>query len=1592
MPKKYRAHANRLLKKIDESLPKKASQDLRAFTERFYARTPVAELESLDPHKAVTIAERAYKLLSQRKPKQIKIDFLEDKQTGHSILRLLNDDMPFLVDSIMATLSRFGIRPVSVIHPIIPVTRDKTGKYKSIGTEADSKESFIRVEILALPEGLTQEALKKELLQTLDIVRTVVEDWWPMVAQASETIKALENAKGQNLKETEEAVNFLRWVTDNNFIFLGVIDYDFSGGKDAFKVVDKSERGIFALENVSQRPKGYTAMSAESKTFALEPEIIEITKSKTVSAVHRPVHMDYIGVKRFDKKGKVIGERRFLGLFTSSVYFQSAEDIPIIRRKIENVLSKANFDPHTHDGKALKTILEFAPRDELFQMTEQDVFNYAIGVLSVEASPRVHLFLRRDRFERFVSCMVFVPRDHFNTSLRQKIQAILAHALKGEVTDFYTQLTDSPLARLHIIIKTEPGKIPSVSLEKLEARISAVTYDWQERLRQQLIEQYSEKVAESIFHSYKDAFSSSYEDYYEPRNAMHDITKIRQVIAASTMGIELYHSKIDPDNTLHLKFYNPEKQAALSTILPMLENFGFNVIDEHPFRVEPLNEGVKEVWVRDFTLTLKRPQNDLDIDKLKALMEEILIRIWKGSADNNGLNALALLAGFNWRQISLLLAYSRYLRQTKSAYSNKAMVSALADNPKIAQKLFAYFEARFNPKTVSAKKAASILDDIEALMAEVTNLEQDTILGMFRDLITATWRTNFYQKDENGRVKDYISFKFDSSIVPALPLPLPYTEVFVYSRRVEGVHLRGGKVARGGLRWSDRREDYRTEVLGLMKAQMVKNAVIVPVGSKGGFVVKRPPPDGDREAYMKEGIACYQTYLRGLLDITDNLVKGKLVPPKDVVRHDGDDPYLVVAADKGTASFSDYANAVSAEYDFWLGDAFASGGSVGYDHKDMGITARGAWISVQRHFREMGLDVQSEDFTVIGIGDMSGDVFGNGMLLSEHIRLQGAFNHLHIFLDPNPDAKKSFKERERLFNLPRSAWTDYDKKLISRGGGVYSRSDKRIPITPQVRDMLGLAGEIKELTPNELIQAMLKAPVDLLWNGGIGTYVKAESETHEQVGDRTNNNLRINGGDLRCKAVGEGGNLGFTQLGRIEYALNGGRINTDAIDNSAGVDCSDHEVNIKIAFRRMLETGTITMRRRNNILEKMTDEVSRLVLRDNILQTQAITTAQIQGLSLLESQSRMMDAFEQRGFLNRKVEYLPNSKVMKERKVSGEPLTRPELAVLLSYAKMDIYQALLNSAFPEEKYLEQDLIRYFPRQMRKEFAEQIVDHRLKKEIIATSITNSIVNRAGITFFFQIQEDTGLPACDIARAYVVARDAFGVRNLWRDIEDASSIPAATRAEMLAQVSRFLERVVIWMLRNLPQPLYIGKTMDRFADGVDKYLDICENLISDTLKNAYEDKKERFMAMDATTDLANRIARLEIASSALDVLKLAQDNNLEAEQVGRIYFELGARLRLGWLRREASRMPVVSYWERLAAKAVISELFDQQRRLAETAIPYMAKNGDCSKTLDDWQQGYDKTLSRFGHFIDDLKTSEEVTFPMLVIALRNVEAIG
>lgn len=1611
--KKADTYTNAITNKINlilAQLPKKASADEKEFIQQFFRKMPVMDIERIEPVRACAVAMSAYQFAQQRKKGALKIRIYKPTKKEHGwesdnyVVEMLNDDMPFLVDSVSAELQRLQLAPLQTMHPIISLMRDAKGDLQQIveaGAKGASTESFIHFRLPLLPAGMTPKTLEGEIRQVLEAVKYAVKDWQSILKKCEEVEANLEknfsHSKPEELVETRE---FLRWLRNKNFVFLGAVEYEFydKKGNTAIRILEGSELGLFKLNDLELRPEGLTGLPPEVLHQAMRPHLLEITKANRKSVVHRPVHMDYIGLTRFDKNGKAIGEIRFLGLFTSIVYYQSAIDIPVIRRKINRVLERANFDPMSHDGKQLKAILEFSPRDELFQMTEDELFEYAMGVLSIEAHPDVHLFLRRDVFERFISCMVFIPRDRFNTALREQIQGVLEATMHGSVTAFYTQMTDSPLARAHLIVKTTPGKIPAFDQKELLKRIAKITYRWSDALRDALHVKHGEAEGELLFQRYSGAFSQGYINHHDIKNALYDIQKIREVIDSGKLGLELYRDEKYGEDNLHLKFYNAEGQSALSDILPMLENLGFRVQDEIPFRIAPTGEKRREIWIRDFRLQASGLEA-IDIKSLKSRLEETLQRVWLNEIENDGFNSLVMRAGLHWRQVNLLRAYARYARQAALPYSAEAMTRALHNHATIAQKLVALFEVRFDPSQYKQQKVrlsaeTLVKEEIDALLDKVTNLEEDRILRRLRDLILATWRTNFYQLDAGGQPKTYVSFKLNSQAIPELPKPRPYAEIFVFSQRVEGIHLRGGKVARGGLRWSDRREDYRTEVLGLMKAQMVKNAVIVPVGSKGGFVVKQLPQEGGREAFMAEGVACYQNYLRGLLDLTDNIVEGRIVPPAQVVRHDGDDPYLVVAADKGTATFSDYANAVSAEYNFWLGDAFASGGSVGYDHKAMGITAKGAWISVRRHFREMGKDIQKEDFTVVGIGDMAGDVFGNGMLLSPHIRLLGAFNHIHIFLDPNPDAAKSFVERQRLFTTPRTTWMDYDKKLISKGGGIFNRSDKVIALSPEIRKALDIKEE--KLTPDALIQAMLKAPVELLWNGGIGTYVKAEAESHEAVGDRTNNALRINGNELRAKVVGEGGNLGFTQLGRIEYAMNGGRSNTDAIDNSAGVDCSDHEVNIKIAFRAALEDGSLTVAKRNKILEQMTDEVGALVLRDNQLQTQAISTAQSQGTTLLEPQARMMQTLERIGLLDRKVEYLPSEKTIAERKQAGQALTRPEIAVLLSYAKMAIYNDILDSNFPDESYLQRDLYRYFPKLMREKFAPYIDGHRLRREIIATMVTNSIVNRAGSTFFFQMQEDTGLPGCDIARAFIVARDIFRIRDMWVDIMDMDAgkehVPAAVQSALYAQSTLFLERVMTWLLRHLPQPLRIEETMAQYGKAVEEYLTICDGLVSDALKKAYDAKKQRFLEMGAPEAMAHRVARLEIASSALDVAKAAQDAKMPISVVTAVYFNIGAELKLGWLRRTASRTATQNYWERVAIKSVINELYGQQRRLTSAVLASIGKKGDEQKAATLWLARHEAAVKRYLAFLEDIRANEQITFPMLVIALRNVEAIG
>lgn len=1558
---------------------------LDAFIRQLYAHVPVTEFHENNSASWFDTASKLLQFITLRTPgtPAIRIYTPEpnsDKESAHcTIIEMVNDDMPFLVDSITAELNRQGLKIYQIIHPVIKVRRNKEGELlELLGTDADNAdaklESVMHLRVTRIADETQFSALQADLHRILANVRMAVEDWQPNLAQLHET------AGWYAKEEYAEIRDFLTWLGNDDFVFLGSVGIEFTPAGDA-KTIPGSELGIVKTGDHAFKPQSLPANA----------RLIEVGKVNRISEIHRPVYLDYIAARTTDAQGRVVREQRFFGLFTSSVYYQSATLIPIIRQKIEAVLKRSGFAPASHSCKELVSIIEAFPRDELLQMSEEELFNTCMGIYALHIRPRTQLFARRDNSGRFVSCIVFIPRERFSATLSEKLQQILQESFRGTVVSHYMQVSDSRLARLHVIINTEAAPGTTVDIAALEERLEKITSLWVDSLRLGLVKALGESEGDRLFHDFRDAFSAAYKDRF-PADiaAFRDVQKTEESLQKNTVLFDLYRMENDPENLLQLKIYSPGNQALLSDIMPILENMGFSAIDEHSFQIIR-SSSPTPVWIQHFQLTTS-DNKKANLADIKVPVEDALAVVWAKAMQDDGFNKLIVRAALSWRQVVLLRAFAKYLRQTGFTYSQSYIEEVLAKHPALSRLVVELFYARFDTTvTTEARdaKTALLVAAIETALADVTSSAEDRVIRRFYDVTMAILRTNYFQKDAEGHIKSYISFKFDSAKVPELPRPHPYAEIFVYSPRVEGIHLRGGRVARGGLRWSDRSEDFRTEVLGLMKAQMAKNSVIVPVGSKGGFVVKQVTQDQGRDAYMQEGIECYKTFLRGLLDITDNIIDGNVVPPTEVVRHDGDDPYLVVAADKGTATFSDIANSVSAEYNFWLGDAFASGGSAGYDHKKMGITARGGWISVERHFREMGINTRTTDFTVMGIGDMSGDVFGNGMLLSKHIRLVAAFNHMHIFLDPNPVAAASFTERQRLFNLPRSSWLDYDASLISAGGGVFERKAKSIPLSEEVKARLDIPASVETLTPDELIRYILTAPVDLLWNGGIGTYAKAGDETNENVGDKANDSIRINGSELRCSVIGEGGNLGFTQRGRIEYARKGGRINTDAIDNSAGVDCSDHEVNIKIALGQAVENNKLDEASRNKILEQMTDDVAALVLRDNTLQTQALTIDQMQGHSLLEMHARLMRTLEQAHILDRKIEFLPTDAEISRRLIAKEGLARPELAILLAYSKLAIYNDLLASNLPDEPYFSHDLMLYFPTLMQESFAEEITSHPLRREIIATFVTNSMVNRVGSTFFHLTKQDTGLKGCDIARAYTITRDAFDLRRLWVAIEDLDGVVTAqTQVELFLEIEQLVRRATFWFLRNCPQPLDVEHVVAAFTPAIRELSPVLGDLLMGTTKETYLAKLQNFRDKQVPEELANTIAGLQALASACDIVQVAQGDKLPVQQVAAAYFELGTRFRFGWLRSRTDKLAADGYWHRLAIDTVRDDLYDQQMRLTAEVMKHAAKHKD---PMVYWCKKNQKQIERYDNFIADLKNYEVVDFSMIVVATKRLESL-
>ncbi len=1605
------AQNTKIIDRIAAAVRKKTKgaegKEAALFAREFYRHVALHDISDSRTRDLAGAAASLWSFGRKRKPGQALVRAYsphpeKDGWTSpHTIIEIVNDDMPFLVDSIANALSRHGLTVHLVIHPVVRVRRGRKGEALEIldrddRNNAATDESFMHVEIDEQGDVATVKQILDRLHAVLVDVRNAVEDWPQMRAEIASVMAELEaNPPPLPADELEESKQFLRWLDNGHFTFLGYRIYTFpqEHGKTRLDIVPKSGLGVLTDDaaRIFAGIRDLDHLPPEVDSFIQQPKLLLIAKSNQRATVHRSVYLDAVGVKQFDNSGRVVGARLFAGLFTSSAYNRSPRYIPLLRRKINQTVEAAGLHPASHDGKGLLHILETFPRDELFQIGNKDLLEISTGILNLQERQRTALFVRRDPFERFMSCLIYVPRERYDSNLRRRFQRILERSFEGKSATFDTVLDQhSVLARVHFIIATRPGKIPPYDVQRIEQRITAVARSWQDRLRGALVKAMGEEHGLKMLRRYGDAFGAAYQEHYNVVAAVADIRLIERVIETGHIGMNLYRRDGMANNEVQFNIYNLEKQVPLSDALPVLEHLGFKAISEQPYRVNPF--GRDSVWIHDFSL-VRRDGLDVDVDGVRDALHDAFAQVWAGRMEDDGFNRLVISSGLTWRQIVVLRAYSKYLRQAQIPFSQDYMESTLAKNAALTRLIIDLFEARFDPAAGNgaARKTSRLRKAIAAGLDAVDNLDEDRIIRRFVNIVEATLRTNYYQRAKDGSPKPYLSFKLDSRAIDDLPRPRPMVEIFVYSPWVEGVHMRFGKVARGGLRWSDRREDFRTEVLGLVKAQQVKNAVIVPVGSKGGFVVKRPPPGGDREAMQKEGIACYKTFICGLLDLTDNRKGNKIVPPRDVVRKDGDDPYLVVAADKGTATFSDIANGVAADYGFWLDDAFASGGSAGYDHKKMGITARGAWESIKRHFREIGTDIQNQDFTVVGVGDMSGDVFGNGMLLSRHIKLIGAFNHMHIFVDPNPDPAKSLKERRRMFRLPRSAWTDYDAKAMSKGGAVYDRHAKSLKLTPQIKTLLGIAGNA--VTPNELIVALLTANADLLWFAGIGTYVKSKDESHAEVGDRANDAIRIDGNEIRAKVIGEGANLGMTQLGRIEYALAGGHLNTDSVDNSGGVDCSDHEVNIKILFGDIERAGGLTRGQRNKLLKSMTDEVADLVLRDNYMQTGSLSVSDFIGTRLTDRFGNFMRALERAGHLDRAIEFLPDDEEIADRKADKVGLTCPELSILIAYAKIVLYDELLASDFPDDPFMVADLERYFPLPLQKRYKKFIGKHRLRREIVATTTTNSMINRAGITFVHEIREKTGMKACDVARGYAVARTIFAMRELWQAIEALDNkAPAAVQSEMVAETGRLIERGTTWLLRYGVQPLDIAANIAAYGPGVKKLMDNLDRMLTDADRAYIAGRAEALVAKGAPPALAHRIAGLRLLVSACDIVKIAADVKTGVDRTARLYFAVGDRFGLHWLRRGAVGLPIDSHWDKQATTAIIDDLYGHQYALTAMILSAAKAGADPAKAIESWRAGRGAIFPATMQLIDEIRGGGTVDLAMLAVANRHLRTLA
>jgi glutamate dehydrogenase len=1667
--------------------------DVPVYLRAYYRHVADDDLAAAGPRRIAAVAREQAELAAKRPQGRAIVtvrpggDAVLDPASD--VIDIVTDDMPFLVDSITMELARHGLSARLVVHPQLRIRRDITGAMREVAglvngvepTQDELAESWTHIEIAKLSPA-EAKGLADDLQRVLGDVRVAVEDGNRMRAKALYLAEGLLDEPagaghgGDTAWEDEpdqEVGALLRWLADGRFTFLGYREYDLAPGPADTLVRAVPGTGLGILRHDAPEPGSFAALPPESGAQALDPQRLIVTKANSRSTVHRPSYLDYVAIKRIDDSGRVVGEHRFLGLYTHVAFTESITSIPVVRRKLADVLAASGLAADSHDGNYVAEVLEFYPREELFMASVPELTEVAEGVLRLRERRQTRLFLRRDTYGRYISCLVYLPRDRYTTQVRLRAQEILQRGLNGSQVDYSVLVGESPVARLHVVVRADRGQpLPDMDTAALERAVAAAARSWDDDLADEAPRTCGEQAGRALLAMVGDAIPETYKTDVPASAACSDLAKILELRqSGENVAFELWESQdyvggvpiedseaavpAAPAETgtetgtetgakrvWRLTIYRTGSPITLTDVLPRLQHMGVDVVDEHPYEFP----AAEPFWIYDFGLRRSSADSRADalvsIDPVREQVEGALGALWHGVVEDDGFNALVLDAHLTWRQVAVLRAYAKYLRQAGTAFSQDYIEHVLRSNPTVTRLLVRLFESRFDPARQGGglERSEAIAEEIRGELDEVASLDEDRILRTYWGLISATLRTNYFAgafglggsrggspqdstaaafglggsrkgspqdstaaafglgDSRGGSPQDstagvpYLVVKLDAALVPDLPAPRPKFELFVYSPRFEGVHLRFADVARGGLRWSDRREDFRTEVLGLAKAQEVKNSVIVPSGAKGGFVCKQLPDPADREAYQGEVLACYRMFISAMLDVTDNLEAGQVVPPVSVVRHDGDDPYLVVAADKGTATFSDTANEIATSRGFWLGDAFASGGSEGYDHKKMGITARGAWESVRFHFQTLGADVDTDDFTVVGVGDMSGDVFGNGMLLSRHIRLLAAFDHRHVFIDPGPDPAASFAERQRLFGLPRSSWADYDQTLIAAGGGIWPRSAKSVPVSPQAKAALGLDEGVMALSPDQLISAILAAPVDLLWNGGIGTYVKSAAQSNAEVGDRSNDAVRVDAADLRCKVVGEGGNLGLTQEARIEYALAGGLVNTDFIDNSAGVDTSDHEVNIKILLDRVVRDGELTQAARNALLHQMTDEVGALVLQHNYQQNRALAASRAQDVPMLHVHARYIRKLERDRRIRRRLEVLPGAREIAERRSAGTGLTIPEFSVLLAHTKIAATQEVLASGLPDDPYLRRVLTEYFPSPLRERYAARMTDHRLHREIITTAVVNDMVDRSGTTFTFRLNEETGASVPEITAAWLVAREVFDLAGFWAELEALDGkVETSVQIAGLLEGRKLTERAARWLLHARRPPFDIQETIDFFADGVLAVGRGLPELLAGRDLAGYGDRREMFAARGVPDALANRLAAMVPAYSAFDIVDIIRGTGQSAQETAAVYFAMADRLQIARLRDMITALPRDDRWTTMARGAIRDDLYAAHAALARDVLT-VTEPGSPAERLTAWEQRNDSAVRRAGQTLTEIWESNAFNVATLSVAVRAIRTLA